>query len=453
MKLSLLILPLILLFPLNLIFAQSGQVTIKNDKYGIVDLRNKTPLTDFIYEDIEILRGLGYLVMQNDKIGLLDKNAKKVLDCTYQDIFQILDNPNYVVTENDKGLHSVYGIKERKNVLSGFVADLYNPVSGPYDERSGMVIKTVVIISKNGKKTLLELPKKYLLPLQYDEIVPCISKPGLVLMKKQNKYYVYNVKSRIFSTPGFELHPEDEKNLIQKNTCRLSVSDYFPAKVSGKWGLMNILGKFSLSAKYADIRTSPYVSDRKKAVTVLKLGTKWYVYYAGQIKPVDIQYFLGFWYNYAVAFINEKVLFYNAHGTKLLEIRLKNQTDDKVKAFKKEGKYGLVNYKSRLLLDFEYQDIKVEKNQVFAKKNNKYALFDAGGKAITTFKYDELRLGSAKDQIIIFKQYGKYGLMDFTGNEFVKPKFTYISSFKNGRAEVKVYKTAYRIDTKGNKVE
>ncbi len=433
-------------------YAQTGRIEIKNDKYGIVDIRSKKLIADYIYEDVEILQGLGYLVMQNDKMGLLDKNGKKVLNCIYEDIFQILGNSNYVITENSQGNQAVYSIKERKIVLSGFVADLYNPVYGPYDELTGNITKTVVIINKKGKKALLELPLKYLVPVEYDKIVPCIFKPGQALLKKSNKFKIYNVIEKRFISPEFELQTGDEHYLIKNNTCMLNGSDYFPVKVSDKWGLMNILGKFKLSPKYSDLRMSQ-LADRSKAFTALRYQNNWYIYKSGKMKAFPVDDFLGFWYNYAVIIKNEKVLFYTTRGEKFLEIKMKRPEDYRVKAFVKAGKYGLINNKSRLLLDFLYQDIQVFDNMVFAKKNNKYALLNASGKALTSYKYDEIKPGWAKDKVLIYKQYGKYGLIDYTGTEILKPKFTYISAFKNGIAEVKIYKTSYTINSKGDKLE
>ncbi len=434
------------------VYAQSGRIEIKNDKYGIIDTRTKKLIADYIYEDVEILPGLGYLVMQNDKMGLLDKTAKKMLPCVYEDIFQIQGNINYVITENSQGMHAVFSIKEHKNVLSGFVADLYNPVYGPYDELTGNITKTIVIIDKKGKKSLLELPLKYLLPVEYDKIVPCISKPGRVLLKKLNKFRIYNVVEKRFISPEFGLQSGDENFLINNNACMLNGSDYFPVNIAGKWGIMNVSAKFRLPPKYSDLRMSQ-MADRNKAFTALRYQNNWYIYNAGKMKAFPVDYFLGFWYNYAVIIKNEKVLFYNTQGNKFLEIKLKSPSDYSVKAFIKNGKYGLVNNKSRLLLDFLYQDIQVFDNLVFAKKNNKYALLDASGKALTAFKYDELKPGWTKDKVLIFKQYGKFGLINYSGTEILKPKFTYISAFKNGIAEVKIYKTAYTIDTKGNKIE
>ena len=432
--------------------AQTGRVEIKNEKYGIVDTRTKKLIADYIYEDVEILHGLGYLVMQNDKIGLLDKSGTKILNCVYEDIYQILDNPNYVVTENQNGKHAVFGIKEHKNILSGFVADLYNPVYGPYDELNGKPIKTVVIIEKNHKKTLLELPAKYLFPLEYDEIVPCIAKPGQVLLKKQNVYRIYRIKENHFITPSFTLQAGDERYLINNKSCMLNGNDFFPVKINGKWALMNIYGKYKLSPKYDEIRMSQY-PIRSKAFTALRLQNRWYIYNAGKMKPFDVDDFLGFWYNYGVIIKNEKVLFYNTSGNRFLEIKLKNPADAQEKVFARAGKYGLVNYKSRIIIDFLYQDMTVAGPVVIVKKNNKYGLMDIAGNQIIALKYDDIRIGSVKDKVLIFKQYGKYGLMDFNGKIRVNPKYTYISSFKDGKAEVKVYKTAYQIDTYGKRIE
>ncbi|RLD80442.1 MAG: hypothetical protein DRJ07_10470, partial [Bacteroidetes bacterium] len=109
-------------------------------------------------------------------------------------------------------------------------------------------------------------------------------------------------------------------------------------------------------------------------------------------------------------------------------------------------------YKSKLIADFEFQDIEVFGDIFYAKKNKKYALLNEQGKELIPFKYDKISLGSIKNRVLIIKQYGKYGLMSFEGTEIVKPKYTYISNFSEGKATAKLYKTEFEIDYKGNKI-
>lgn len=440
-----------LLIATNSSFAQNGRIEIKEEKYGIVDFKTKKQISSFIYDDIEILQGTGYLVMQNEKIGLLDKNAKKVFPCIYEDIFPILDNPNYVVVENAKAVLSVYSIKDKKFVFTNFTADMYNPVCGPYNEITGAITKTVLIINKNGKAGVLELPTKTLLTVQYDRIIKCESKPGIVILNKANKYQFFNIKNKQLLTPEFEVNGNYANLLIKNGSCLAEAPDYFPVKVKGKWGLMNMYGKFKIPAKFDKLKSSPY-AEGKNAFTVVYIQNNWFTYNYGKIKPFPIDYFLGFWYNYAVIIKNEKVLFYDIRGTKSTEIALKNLKDTKIRAFKKNGKYGVVTYKSRLLLDFEFQDIEINGNLIFAKKSNKYALLNSAGTPLTAYKYDHISMGGHKERVLITKQYGKYGLLSFEGTEIMKAKYTFISKFSKGRASAKLYKSNFEIDTKGNKI-
>jgi len=448
---QLLIFILFVLISISHTFAQTGSIEIKNDHYGIVDTKSKKLIANYIYEDIEIVHGTGYLVMKNEKIGLLNKSGKVIFDCVYVEINPLLDNPNYVIVENVNNSLSVYSIKDKKFIFSKFTADMRNTLCGPYDEFTGTITKTIITVTKNGKSGILELPSKIILPIEYDEIIACESKRGVVIMKKNNKYRFYNLKNKQLLSPAFEVNG-DEKNLpIQNGACYAESTDFFPAKIKGKWGLMNMNGKFKIPPKFDKIRISPYVTG-KNAFTVVYLQNKWFTHNYGKMKPFNIDYFLGFWYNYAVIMKNEKVLFYNTKEVKLIEIKLKNPNDSKIKALSKNGSYGVVSYKSKLILDFEYQHIEISKGLIFAKNNNKYALLNAEGKALTTHKYDEIRMGWASDQTLIIKQYGKYGLMSFEGIVIIKPKYTFISNFVNGKASAKLYKTEFEIDTKGNKI-
>ncbi|RLD76296.1 MAG: hypothetical protein DRJ10_13805 [Bacteroidetes bacterium] len=438
------------LFYINYALAQTGSIENKNEKYGIVDSKTKKLIANYIYEDIETVHGTGYLVMKNEKIGLLSKSGKLIFDCVYFEIYPLLDNPNYVVLESMNNSLSVYSIRDKKYVFSKFLADINNPLCGPYDELTGTVSKLVVIASKNGKSGVLELPSKIVLPFQYDKIIACESKRGVIIMKKLNKYRFYNLKNRQLLSPEFEVNGSEKNLPIKNGICFAEATDYFPAKVKGKWGIMNMNGKFRIQPKFEKLRISPYTSS-KNPFTVVYLQNSWFTHNYGKMKPFNIDYLLGFWYNYAVIIKNEKVLFYNTKGEKFTELKLKNTADTKIKAFQKNSKFGVVSNKSKLILDFVFQDIEISKNLIFAKKNNKYALLNAEGKEITGHKYYDIRMGSIKDKTLIIKQFGKYGLISFEGSEILKPKYTFISNYTNGKATAKLYKSEFEIDTKGNK--
>ncbi len=442
---------LIILLANNYAFAQTGSIEIKNDKYGIVDSKTKKLIANYIYEDIEVVQGTGYLIMQNEKIGLLNKSGSKIFGCIYTEIFPLLDNPNYVVVENSSNSLSVYSIKDKKFVFSKFLADMDNPLCGPYNEYTGSITKTIITVRKNGKMGILELPSKIILPIEYDDIIACESNRGVVIMKKANKYRFYNIKDKLLLSPEFEMNGSDNNLPVQSGTCYAEAGDFFPAKVKGKWGVMNMNGKFKIPPKFDKLRISPYASS-KSAFTVVYMQNKWFTYNYGKMKPFDIDHFLGFWYNFAVIIKNEKVLFYNTKGLKFLKIELKNTSDNTIKVFTKNGKFGVISNKSKLIADFLFQDIEISKNLIFAKKSNKYALLNSTGKALTTHKYDKIQMGWAKDRVLIIKQSGKYGLMSFEGTEILKPKYTFISNFTDGKATAKLYKTAFEIDTKGNKI-
>ena len=184
-----------------------------------------------------------------------------------------------------------------------------------------------------------------ILPIEYQQIISCEFKRGVIILQKANKYRFYNLKDKQLLSPEFELNGDDENLHIKNGSSSIDATDYFPAKIKGKWGVMNMNGKFKIPPKFDKLRSSPYAS--KNAFTVVHTHNNWYTYNYGKMKPFDIDHFIGFWYNNAVIIKNEKVLFYNIKGVKSLELKLKNQNDNKNKAFNKDGQYGIVSYKSK----------------------------------------------------------------------------------------------------------
>ena len=131
---------LFVLIAISHIFAQTGSIEINNEKYGIVENKTKKLIADYIYDDIETLSGVGYLVMQHDKIGLLNKDGEKIFACIYEEIHPLFDNSNFVIVEDADANLSVYNIKDKKFVFNKFTADMKHPLCGPYDEFTGAII-------------------------------------------------------------------------------------------------------------------------------------------------------------------------------------------------------------------------------------------------------------------------------------------------------------------------
>ena len=104
---------------------------------------------------------------------------------------------------------------------------------------------------------------------------------------------------------------------------------------------------------------------------------------------------------------------------------------------KKDGKYGLINYENKKIIDFEYDSIVATpgtKNTFIIEKEGKYGIANYKGTILVETKYDEVSLFGKDDKSgFIIKENGKYGLVDYSLNTILKTKYEkiYKENYKN----------------------
>ncbi|MBK5272328.1 MAG: WG repeat-containing protein, partial [Bacteroidia bacterium] len=76
--------------------------------------------------------------------------------------------------------------------------------------------------------------------------------------------------------------------------------------------------------------------------------------------------------------------------------------------------YGIVNMQNKVIVPIEYEQFQIDSNLVAFKKNGKWGLMDITGKKILTPEYDALT-PYAKDKVVQAKKGTQYGYIDLTG--------------------------------------
>jgi hypothetical protein len=138
----------------------------------------------------------------------------------------------------------------------------------------------------------------------------------------------------------------------------------------------------------------------------------------------------------------------------VLPVNVKNGLfSDGLVAVQKNGKYGFVNDKGRMVLDFEY-DMPARFVNGFAveRKGSDYFLIDTLGNVIDLeVKYDFLKMDE-ETGLIWFRKDQKYGLLNNKGQMLVDNRFDIIYSFSEEVARVHDSEGFYYINTEGDMV-
>ena len=193
------------------------------------------------------------------------------------------------------------------------------------------------------------------------------------------------------------------KNLISRPPKTKEVSSaetYFPAYTNGKWGVIDNKGEKIVDTTYDEIVVVP---DKNKDLFICTYNV-----------------------NYETESYQTKVL--NKSGNEILTDyqmveAIENSNDKEVwyendiLKFQKNGKYGLINFSGKLILDAEYDAIYslpgIQKNIVIEKDGKKGIVNTSMGEVIIEPNYTEIQtlLENSYESGYIVQKDGKYGVV------------------------------------------
>ena len=103
----------------------------------------------------------------------------------------------------------------------------------------------------------------------------------------------------------------------------------------------------------------------------------------------------------------------------------------------KELKWGFIDKSGKLIMDFQYDEVKDFKNDLVAvRTENKWSFIDRNGNIISKSFYDEL--GEFYEGFAAVKSHGKWGYIGTQGKEIINCIYDEAKDFSDGLAAVKV---------------
>ena len=201
-----------------------------------------------------------------------------------------------------------------------------------------------------------------------------------------------------------------------KVESKVVATEYFAAYTEGEWGVIDSKGKEIIKPSYDETIIVP---NSKQAVFIC---------------TYDVNYETN---EYKTKAINEKgdQLFAEYDGVQAIENYDVNNNlwyEDDVLIVNKDGKYGLIDFKGKSLINCEYDSITALRgveNSFVTEKNGKKGLVDNIGAVIAENNYKDIKplTDKAQDGYILIDENDKYGL--------VKPDKTVV--FKNDYQDIK----------------
>ena len=350
----------------------------KDGKYGLIDFNGKEIL-NIEYDNISTLKGVenSILIEKDNKVGLINSDGKNIIDANYKEIKNI--DKDYkkgyiVIDENNK-----YGVIDynQKQVLEN-----------KYDEIEAIYGEKLFVIKEGKNEKLINDEGNVVLEDGFDKIeqmLQCSSKKGVIFVK-DSKYGVMNVDAEVIVPAEYENIKEAKDNI-------------FIAKKDGKYGIVDTDKNEKVEFKYTNITYNNvadiYLAEDENYNTNI-LDNQFNTKLTGILSEIDTDK------GYMKLKIGDEYKYYNF---KFEEKTNKDVLSNTLFLSKKDGKYGFVNSKNEVIVDYIYDDATEQNEYGYAavKKDGKWGSIDINGKVVIEPTYN-------LDNNIIINFIGKWHL-------------------------------------------
>ena len=331
-----------------------------NGKYGLIDLRGKELLQPE-YDEITVLQGIenSIIIKKDGKVGLVNDNGSIIVEPEYVEIKNLGNSyKDGYITINQDGKHGVISAT-KKQVLEN-----------KYEEIAQIYLKEYYLVKESGQQKVIDSKGKTIIESGFDEIKSATSN-GIIFVK-DNLYGEMKTSGDISIKPEYQ-YLEETKGGI------------YIAKQNDKYGIIDQNQLEKLAFDYTGIsyneKAELFLAEDSEYKTSI-INDQFEVKLTGILSEINEQQ------SYIRMRIGDEYKYYNLKGEE------KNSTeilkDNTLFLSKKNGKYGYVDKKGNVVVDYIYDDA-TEQNEygfVAVKKNGLWGSIDKNGKEIIKPKYN-----------------------------------------------------------------
>ncbi|MBQ9659433.1 MAG: WG repeat-containing protein [Clostridia bacterium] len=333
----------------------------KNGKYGLITFKGKE-IVECQYDEIYALKGIenSFVIKKDDKVGLIDKTGRIIINTEYKEITNLGKDYNegfITIAEDGKyGVISYSGEVKLKN---------------EYDKIEQIYGKDTYVV-KNGNKTqVINASEEVLISSGFDEIKEILQKSSGVIFEKNKLYGVMSTSGEVIIDAKYEnIYELQDGNLV--------------AMKDTKYGIIDLNENIKLNFDYTSIAYNKdaniYIaedSDYKSSIINSNF----------EVKLIGILSELNQEKGYIRMRIDEEYKYYNLKFEEISSEKV--LTANTLFLSKKNDKYGYVDEKGDVVVDYIYDDA-TEQNiygYVAVKKNGVWGSLDSKGNKIIEPKY------------------------------------------------------------------
>ena len=347
------------------------------------------------YELLKVTEYIYYPLEVNGKYGVIKKDGTVIIEPTFdevqipnqdKDIFVLKLGDTYrVANENNEDMFTGISNVSAIDGTSAYGEKVYN--------------NTVLKYKENNKFGLLSLSGEKITKPLYDEMQSLEDKYGEILVKKDGKYGVINVKGTMLVS------------------CKY---DYVKGDAYSKDGSFKDSG-YIVGNKSSSGMLYGYIDKNEKEIIKAEQET---IYRVIEIASDDV---------YIVASSNGRYAIYknkdNLTGYKYINVYYNNGAN--TFTVQKNKSYGLVSLEGKVVISEQYDELMAVGIFVKASKDGVNYTFDLNGNEVADSKFASLQSTTTGKYFISIDSNYKYGLVDKDKNTVIENKYDYIDEVES----------------------
>ncbi len=330
-----------------------------------------------------------FKVQKDGKYGLINEKGSEIIPCNYDEIsaLQGVKNCILIMQNNKYGICNQYG-----NII---LNTEYKSIKSLGDSIS----KEFIVQNDEDKYGIMSADNTVVLEPKYNEISN-VSANNLYVVKEDDKWKVINKDESVNLTEGFsEVKEINGTNIIVQNKDKYGLIDTegktiielkydglnftygnnLIAKQGDKYGIISLSDEEKVPFDYENITnkkgTNFFIGDKGKTDSDF-INENYEVKLSGILSDINIEE------AYMKVYTNGEYKYYNFkfEEKKNTELLKKNT----LFLDKKDGKYGYINNRGEVVVDYQYDDA-TEQNQygyASVNKDGKWGSIDKDGKIV-----------------------------------------------------------------------
>lgn len=332
----------------------------KNGKYGLIDFNGKELLSTE-YDEITVLEGIAnsIIIKKDGKVGLVNDNGSIIVKTEYAQIKNLGKSykDGYItVDQNGK-----YGITSttKKQILEN-----------KYDEIAQIYLEDYFLVKEDGKQKVIDSKGKTVVEEGFEEIKTATSK-GIIF-----------VKDNLYG----EINSSGEKTIEAKyQYLKEAKNGIYIAKQNDKYGIIDQDEMEKIPFEYVGITYNEdaklYLAEDAEYKTSI-IDEKFNIKTTGILSEINVEK------SYIRMRIADEYKYYTLKGEEKESSDILK--DNTIFLSKKDGKYGYVDKKGTIVVDYIYDDATEQNEYGFAavKKNGLWGSIDKEGKVVIEPRYN-----------------------------------------------------------------